>query len=150
VWLWPDHLTCPDLERWLPVELEDSRVRTHVMPPGAGWKLPAELRALSERWPTLEDDDDALDALVVFAPLGSAADASVVSSLRAGGRIVEVATVARPFGWWVRPWTWKTRAARDASLRIVHWARAGLFDLEQYIALTPADAVVTLGVAATN
>jgi hypothetical protein len=147
VWLWPDHLTCPDLERWLPSELADATVRTHVVD-AKGWALPSGLRDLVQRWDPWQPDDAELDAIVVFGPLGRGVPAEVVPAVAASGRIVEVGTVARTVRWWLRPWAWKREATTAAASRIVQWAHHGLYDLEQYVALTPCDAVVTLGYVA--
>lgn len=146
--LWPDHLTCPDLERWLPIELEGCLARTHVAPESEGWRLPAALRPLSRLWPGWSEDDVDLGAFVHFGLLQAGVSPRLLSTLMPGGRFVEVATLARPLRTWVRPWTWRRDASRHAPRRVVEWSRAGLFELEQYIALAPLEAVVTLGRAA--
>ena len=83
--------------------------------------------------------------MVVFAPLGRPVPGEIVHSVVATGRVFEIATVARTLRWWARPWAWKREAGAAAAVRVVRWAHQGLYALEQYVALTPCDAVVTVG-----
>lgn len=141
-----DHLPSPALQRWLPAWVgPDARawISPDLKPRGA-------LRRLLGTWAAVADDEASVPALVLATPLGSDAIARLPESLLrrvpVGGRIVELATV-EPLTlvtlW--RPLSRRRRAVHAVAERIRQWADLGSVDLEQWIALEPANVVVTLG-----
>lgn len=152
-----DHLPCPPLRKWLVPSWEGKAVAAWAQPPQPRWRAPRGLRRLLQRAGVTELDeaealDEAeqpglLDVLVVLSPLSSAAPSlpeALFCRLRPGGTLVDLASAPRRApGELLRPWTHARRLREATALRVRHWLERGAFAPEQWVAVEPADVVVT-------
>jgi hypothetical protein len=139
-----DHVVCAPLQQWLAAWL-GARAPTAACGSASigGATPPRALRSL------LPDDDGGgglLDALVIVSLLHRDLDTTPLARLRAGGGLVDLALVRRA-GWTdlLRPWAFAGDCSRRAVERVRAWSDAGIYDVEQFVALSPVDAIVTLG-----
>lgn len=148
-----DHMLCPSLERWLITRVGSGRGRVRLEGPD-DWSPPRRLHKLLERLEEIVGQDEATSAgLGAWIRVGSLFDEPSVERLThfmqgagAGRPVIELAVVDAPglLGR-LRPIRRKNQARRAAVRRLARWQRAGLAELEQWVAVDPVEVVVTFG-----
>lgn len=121
-------------------------------PPQSRWRPPRGLVRLLQRADVARLGDEpppaSLDVLVVLSPLpepGVELPDVGWSALRAGGSLVDLASVPRRgAGDLVRPWVRARRLREATAIRVRHWLERGAFAPEQWVTVEPADVVVTV------
>lgn len=153
-----DFNPCPALDEWLLPRWQGRSVGGWVCPSQRRWSPPRALRRLLAKAGVERVDDAAppgsLDVLVVVSPLPgpqapSESDALVDEvrwrALRVGGLLVDLATAERRAAAEVlRPWVYGQRLRDAAAQRVRQWLERGAFGPEQWVAVAPADVVVTM------
>ncbi len=147
-----DHLPCPALRRWLLPTWEGKAVAVWICPSQRRWHAPGRLRRLLRRAAIAPLEETpvpgSLDVLVVLSPLpglGVALPEAGWSALRAGGVLVDLASLERRrLGELLRPWAYARRLREAAAMRVREWIERGAFGPEQWVTVEPADVVVTL------
>jgi hypothetical protein len=134
------------LRHWLPDLLGDEALTW--IPPDT--RAPRAVHKLLATWPTVPDDGSVVPALVVATALRPDAALQIPIALlervSVGGRVVDVASVARPsFGSLFRPGRVRRGVMLAAAQRVRTWADGGLVELEQWAAVDSSMTLVTLG-----
>ena len=136
-------LPCPPLGAWLPERLGRGGVRVVVRT-----RIPRSARTFLDRWPPLTPGERQLSGLVVLDELGAPAAAGVELEqvLVPGGLVVELVAVrGRLVGQLLGLGERASQRREEAARRVIDWAQAGLWGLEQWVSVDPPDLVVTLG-----
>jgi hypothetical protein len=136
-----DYLLCPAIDQWLPGRLGDAAALWTTL-----GRVPSAVRRLRR---AVVSDAPGSEGLVIVARLSDPVDAvplSVLRALRPGALVADVCLPGRrgPLEWILDPVRSRRLHAATAT-RLAGWLARGLHDVEQWVAVDPADAVVTLG-----
>lgn len=145
-------MPCPPLDRWLAPQWKGRAVAVTTTTAAKGWTPPRGLRKWIAREGVealpAEPARGSVEVLLVLSTLRSAAEIiedAPWQALRPGGVLIDLGVIPSPgLGGVLRPWVHARQLRVGSATRMSYWLRRGAFAPEQWIAVSPADIVVTM------